>query len=58
MDSKMEWRERDNTITKEEKEVRWKIKKSQQRFKLYYDKKCRPHNIKTNDWVRVSKKGF
>jgi hypothetical protein len=58
MDSKMEWRERDNTTTKKEKEVRWKIKESQQCFKLYYDKKCRPHNIKANDWVRVSKKGF
>jgi Integrase zinc binding domain len=56
--SKMKWKERDNTTIKEEKEVRRKIKESQQRFKLYYDKKHRPHNIKTNDWVRVSKKGF
>jgi hypothetical protein len=38
--------------------VRQKIKESQQRFKLYFDKKHKPHNIKTGDWVKVSKKRF
>jgi hypothetical protein len=54
----MEWRDRDLTTTKEEREVKKKIKESQGRFKLYFDKKRRSHNIKAGDWVQVSKKGF
>jgi hypothetical protein len=54
----MEWRDRDLTTTKEERKVKKRIKESQGHFKLYFDKKRRLHNIKTEDWVRVSKKRF
>jgi hypothetical protein len=54
----MEWRDRDLTTTKEERKVKKRIKESQGHFKLYFDKKRWPHNIKVGDWVRVSKKRF
>jgi hypothetical protein len=45
-------------MTRQEKEVKAKIKIVQNKYKKYYDLKRRLHNIRKGDWVRVNKKDF
>jgi hypothetical protein len=52
------WKGRDESTTRQEREVKTRIKKAQNKFKKYYDIKRRPHNIRKEDWVRVNKKDF
>jgi hypothetical protein len=52
------WKGRDKTTTQQEREVKRKIKLAQNKYKKYYDKKQRLHNIKKGDWVRVNKREF
>jgi hypothetical protein len=54
----MQWKKQDETTIKGEKKVKKKIKKAQQRFKYYHNKRQKPHTIRMEDWMRVNKKKF
>lgn len=55
---KMEWEGQDTSTTVEERELRTRIQGAQKKYKYYYNKKRRGHNIKRGDWVLVKRKGF